>query len=320
MPAFSTSMSTPPKRFTALSSASSTAWRSVRSQVTPRKSGRFHRLSIAGLRSSADHRGAALEEGLDARLADARRRAGDERDLAGERGRRARLAQLGLLEVPVLDVEGVLLIERAPAAERLGAQDDVDGVLVELFHDRRVLRRAAGGDEAELGVEHHARRRIEHGLLLLRLGRVALEVVPILRGIGGDVAPEHRHGLGADHMVGRRRALLRQPLDVGVLREAEEFLAVVHPHDHRQSRLVGDRSPQLRDLLAPERRSAFRARKARRATPSSRARYSSAIDTSSIMQLVGLGARRRRRKRCRARAAPCRRCSCSPDCGNSRAQ
>src|SRR6185503_16435110 len=79
----------------------------------------------------ADHRGAALEKRGDARLADARRCAGDERDLAAEDRRRARLAELRLLEVPVFDVEEVFLADSAPAAERLGAQDDVDRVVVE---------------------------------------------------------------------------------------------------------------------------------------------------------------------------------------------
>ena len=49
--------------------------------------------------------------------------------------------QLRLLEIPVFDVEDVLRRQRLVAAERLGAQDDVHRVLVDLLDDRaRPLR------------------------------------------------------------------------------------------------------------------------------------------------------------------------------------
>jgi len=142
-----------------------------------------------------------LEQSQHAGLANARSRARDERYFAGERRRRAALLQLRLLEVPVFDIERVPLVERAPGAERFGAQDDVDGVLIELFDDGGIARRAASRCEAKRRIEHHAWRGIEHRLLFLRLRAMALEIFAVLTRIGGDVTPEHRKRLRPDDVI-----------------------------------------------------------------------------------------------------------------------
>src|SRR5438046_1597420 len=63
-------------------------------------------------------------------------------------------------------------------------------------------------------------------------------------------AAKHRQRLGANHVIGRRRPFLRQALDLRMPREAEKLLGIVHLQYHGKSRLVGDRAPQARDLLA----------------------------------------------------------------------
>ena len=50
---------------------------------------------------------------------------------------------------------------------------------------------------------------------------------------------DQRDRLGADHVVGRRRALLGKLLDVRPLREAAELVAVADSQDHRKTGLVG---------------------------------------------------------------------------------
>ncbi len=70
-------------------------------------------------------------------------------------------------------------------------------------------------------IEDHARRGIEHLLGLPRAGRVALEVARVLRGVALHVAPDHRHALGADDVVGRGGPLLRDRGEVVAARERE---------------------------------------------------------------------------------------------------
>ena len=142
------------------------------------------------------------------------------------------------------------LLERPPAAQCFRSQDDVDGVLVELFHDRRVPRRAPRGHEAERRVEHHARSDVQHGFLCLGLRAVAIEVLTVSARIAGDVAPEHGKGLRTDDMVRRRRALLREPFDIGALREAEKLRAVIYSEHEGEAGLVGDGAAKLGNLVA----------------------------------------------------------------------
>src|SRR5882724_7604658 len=89
--------------------------------------------------------GSAGEKGADRRFADAGCGAGDERDFAREAWRLAAFLELGLLEVPVFDVENVLWRQRPEPAERFGAQDHVNGVVVDLRDDRSVFRGTTRG-------------------------------------------------------------------------------------------------------------------------------------------------------------------------------
>ena len=56
---------------------------------------------------SANHRRAAREQCLDTSLADAGRSTRHQRHFAGEHRRLARLFELGLLQIPILDIENI---------------------------------------------------------------------------------------------------------------------------------------------------------------------------------------------------------------------
>src|SRR5215510_15620379 len=114
-----------------------------------------------------DDGGASGKQGAHCRLADAGSSPGDPCDLAREGSRLAPSLQLRLLEIPVLDVEDVLRGQRLVALDRLGPEDDVDRVLVELLDDPRFLRGAAEARKPESGLEHDARCRVEDDLALL---------------------------------------------------------------------------------------------------------------------------------------------------------
>ena len=88
----------------------------------------------------AHHRGALLQQELRAGAADSRGRSGDQGDLAGEWRPGALSGELGLLQVPVLDVEDVLGGEGAVATQVAGVEDDLDGVPVDVRGDGRVGR------------------------------------------------------------------------------------------------------------------------------------------------------------------------------------
>jgi hypothetical protein len=139
-----------------------------------------------------------------------------------------------------------------PAAERLGAQDDLYRVLVELLDDACVLRAAAEGEEAEVAVQRHARRGIEHGLGLFRLLRARLEVGPVGGAEGRDVAAQHGQGLRADDVIGRGRAALRDARRLRVVREAEETRRIVAQAEHRKPGGARHVMAQLRRILALE--------------------------------------------------------------------
>src|SRR5436190_771211 len=82
--------------------------------------------------------------------------------IAGETGGLARSAELGLLEVPVFDVEDVSRGQRLPAAERRRARDDVDRMVIDVGGDGDFLGRATHRAEAQLRIEEDPRGRIEH--------------------------------------------------------------------------------------------------------------------------------------------------------------
>ena len=175
---------------------------------------------------------------------------GNDDDFPRENRCGAALAQLGLLEVPVFDLEKIRLRQRVPAAEAFGAHEHVDAVIVKLGHDRGVLRRAARRGQSECGIERHARRRIEHGFLFLGMRRIALEVGAIARRVLCDVAADHRQRLGADDVVGRGRPLLRNPADLGVLRKGAILFGIANGDDHRIAGRCGQVVPELGNLLA----------------------------------------------------------------------
>ena len=156
----------------------------------------------------AHYSSTALEQRFGAGLADTRGGAGDHRHLAGESGRAAGLLQLGLLQVPVFDVEGVLVGQRLPAAQRFGTQDDIDGVLVKILDDADVLGRAPERGQPELRVQRHARRRVEHGLGLFGCLGIFFKIFLVRRNEIFHISPKHRQRLGADHVIRRCRAAL----------------------------------------------------------------------------------------------------------------
>ena len=96
-------------------------------------------LSDRGAAVQRDDRRTSAQEGIDAGAADSGGRARYEHDFAGERGRGSGPVQLGLLEIPVLDLEQVALAHSAPAAQRLGAQNDVNRMVVEVLDNGGVL-------------------------------------------------------------------------------------------------------------------------------------------------------------------------------------
>jgi hypothetical protein len=185
--------------------------------------------------------------------------ASDECDFAGVGERLAGEPQLRLLEAPVFDVEQVLRRQRHVAAERGRARDHVDRMRVDFTGDRRVLRRAADGAYAELGVEHDARRRVEHRLALRRRRLLRCEIAAVVLDVRRDVASQHGHAFRADHVIGRDRALLRDCREIGPPAEREAARVGVARDDHRESGGVGDRLAKAARDRARRRRSRVRA-------------------------------------------------------------
>ena len=160
-PALQTTMSSPPNRSTAASSALSIAPSSVTSHLTPSEPSDVS-ASISGGDVEPDHGRALAPECLGCRPTDTRSRAGDQDDFACERRGRALALQLRLLELPVLDVEEVRLGQRDPAIQHLRPLDRVEGVQRDVACDQRVARRAARRENAELAVEYNPWRRVQH--------------------------------------------------------------------------------------------------------------------------------------------------------------
>ena len=112
--------------------------------------------------------------------ADARAAAGDDRDLPRQHLLRG-LAELGLFQRPIFDIEHVGFGDAAIFAMRFRIGDDVDGVLRDVGGDGRILRRCAKPEQAHARHQHHARQRIEFGFLRLGAFIVAREIVVIVR-------------------------------------------------------------------------------------------------------------------------------------------
>ena len=101
----------------------------------PRKSVALVQLLDASVEVETHHRRTACEQRVDASLADTRGRASDQRNFAGEQRRLARFSQLGLLEIPILDLEDIPLRQRCKATEQRRSLDHVHRVLVEIRDD-----------------------------------------------------------------------------------------------------------------------------------------------------------------------------------------
>src|SRR5262249_1289901 len=121
-----------------------------------------------------------LDEPERRRLADAAR-ADDGDDLAVEFlfGREA--AELGLLQRPVLDVEGLLLVHRLVAVDGLRAAHHLDRAVVKLGRHARLALVLAPGDHADAGDQNHRRIRVAHRgrigpLAAVVVGRVILAI------------------------------------------------------------------------------------------------------------------------------------------------
>ncbi len=109
----------------------------------------------------SNHCGSVSEQSFHARPSDTGRAAGDERDFSGERGRFPGQFELGLFELPVLDIENVPGAQGPVAAQGMGPQYDLDGVFVDLGGDRCVFGASSRRTQSELGIEDDTRRGIQ---------------------------------------------------------------------------------------------------------------------------------------------------------------
>ena len=199
-----------------------------------------------GIDIQSDYCCAALEQGFGASLADARSCTGDQGNLAGVGRRRAAFSQLGLLQIPVFDLEQRARGKSTVAAKCLRALHHLHAVPIQLCDYRCVFRAPAGRGQAEIRIERHARRRIEHGLGFAGLRRVLVEISPVAARIGVHVRAEHGQALGADDVVWRDRPLLRQRAQVRALGERQRLLVRMGRHDHGRACREGQLAPQLR--------------------------------------------------------------------------
>ena len=142
--------------------------------------------------------------------ADGASAAGDQHHLAGQ-GLLGALAELGLLQAPVLHVEGVVLAHRLEAADALGRQQRAGPGLADVSRHGRLSGALADADQPQPGNGDQPRQGIEHRLMAADPGVLTLEVAPVLRRVGlqrrldrrrrGIGRQQQRPGLGADHVV-----------------------------------------------------------------------------------------------------------------------
>ena len=188
----------------------------------PRHCDDFSQRAVQAIRIDVrEHQmGAGLRK-LDAgRQPDRARGSGHQRDLARKRLLEL-LAQLGLLQAPVLDVEEIGLVERLVAAERLGCVLDPQRVLGDVRRDDGILARLARADDSQTRNEEHARIWIElatgHAFGAHLAGEVSVVTTPIACDRRGELRAERirilQRGLldeemlrlGANDVVGGER-------------------------------------------------------------------------------------------------------------------
>ena len=192
-----------------------------------------------------DDRRSLAEERRDAGPPDPGRRTRDQDDLAGELAGRRSTSELRLLQVPVLHVEDVALGQCDPPFEQLRALDDVDRVDVQVLDDTGLGCAPSRSQQAELRVENHAGRRIEHAEARLVPASVLLERAGVRVDVRSHVAPEERQPLRADHVVGRGGTLLGDAHEVAPPGERRRRRALGESEDHGAARSPGDIASQL---------------------------------------------------------------------------
>jgi hypothetical protein len=195
----------------------------------------------------------------------------DQGHLAAQNGRGA-LAELRLLERPVLHVEEITLGDPLVAPDRGGPELRADRVFGDVRGDGRGAARLADREQAEARHHDHARRRIE-GRALDTLGLdVAPEVGLVRLAVGGDLLPELRperlevavrrirdeqvRALRADRVVrGDRRRVRQQRAEVG-RGEVQDLVVRAVLQDPAPERLIripgrlGQRAAHQRSDLA----------------------------------------------------------------------
>ena len=189
-------MSTPPKSSAARRNASRTSPSSVTSPHTTSQRSLARRACTASSRASSlscehDDRARAQELARDA-LADRARAAGDERDLACERRRVARLPSFACSRLQYS------MSNRSPSESPSYwpielAQIFARTVCSAMSAAMRAARaRLAHRDEADARQHEHARRRVEHRARDALRGDVALEVLRVARAVGVDRLAQRR--------------------------------------------------------------------------------------------------------------------------------
>ena len=168
-------------------------------------------------------RGAASQQRFYACLSNPRRCPRYTGDLPGEHWRRAGPAQFRLLQVPVFEPEKFLFRKGAITAERFRPQDDIDGVGIKIARDCGLFCRTANRAETKFRIQNHTRRRVEHRLGFFGEWCVASEVFAISNGIFGYGAAHQRQAFGAQNVIRRGRAALRNLADLSAPSERKMF-------------------------------------------------------------------------------------------------
>ena len=175
------------------------ARRAVRARETP--ADRVEPLS----RQVGEHDvGAGPEQLVGDPAADRTSAAGDERDLAGERRARG-LAELGLLERPVLHVEQVFGRQRPVRADGRGERLAAQRVLGDVSGDPRGLRVVPERADTEALDDRHPRLGIEHRRRLGGTVPAGIEVPAVGIHVARDRGAQRRRVpqlFGADEQVG----------------------------------------------------------------------------------------------------------------------